>query len=286
MTSQTIFYIFEGFSMFLNRFLKVFSLVFVLTVSGILFLFPSVRNAIVSTSSDLLAIVDKAVSVPFVLVESKANDLKNLSELNDENRSLKLRFYQKDIDQSKLSRLESENKELKDLMSIKNSASGSKHVVSEIIDRNYSSWDQEFVIDKGSLDGITDSMFVLSSGGVIGVVDSTEKNSSKVKLLVEDTISSQHLTFRIESQGQSIFALLNGYDEKTGEYRLLQIGDPIEIKKGTLVSTSGLGKYKSSDLPLGTVTSIQKVSDQLGQEIRVKPKANLDVNRYVLLIGE
>ena len=171
-------------------------------------------------------------------------------------------------------------------MSIKNSASGSKHVVSEIIDRNYGSWDQEFVIDKGSSDGISDSMFVLSSGGVIGVVESIEKHSSKVKLLVEDTISSQHLTFKIESQGQSIFALLNGYDEKTGEFRLLQIGDPVEIKKGSLVSTSGLGKYKSSDLPLGTVTSTQKASDQLGQEIRVKPKANLDVNRYVLLIGE
>ena len=37
---------------------------------------------------------------------------------------------------------------------------------------------------------------------------------------------------------------------------------------------------------LGTVASTQKASDQLGQEIRVKPKANLDVNRYVLLIGE
>ena len=34
------------------------------------------------------------------------------------------------------------------------------------------------------------------------------------------------------------------------------------------------------------MTSTQKASDQLGQEIRVKPKANLDVNRYVLLIGE
>ena len=217
---------------------------------------------------------------------AKAKDLKNLSELNDENRSLKSRLYQKDIDQSKLNRLESANRELKDLMSIKNSVSGSKQVVSEIIDRNYGSWDQEFVIDKGSSDGISDSMFVLSSGGVIGVVESIEKNSSKVKLLVEDTISSQHLTFKIESQGQSIFALLNGYDEKTGEFRLLQIGDPVEIKKGSLVSTSGLGKYKSSDLPLGTVTSTQKASDQLGQEIRVKPKANLDVNRYVLLIGE
>ena len=40
-------------------------------------------------------------------------------------------------------------------MSIKNSVSGSKQVVSEIIDRNYGSWDQEFVIDKGSSDGIS-----------------------------------------------------------------------------------------------------------------------------------
>ena len=68
--------------MFLNRFLKVFSLVFVLTVSGILFLFPSVRTSLVLKTSDLLAIVDKTVSVPFVLVESKANDFKNLSELS------------------------------------------------------------------------------------------------------------------------------------------------------------------------------------------------------------
>ena len=70
--------------MFLNRFFKIFSFVFVLTVSGILFLFPSVRTSIVLKSSDILAIVDKAVSVPFVVVESKAKDLKNLSELNDE----------------------------------------------------------------------------------------------------------------------------------------------------------------------------------------------------------
>ena len=40
-------------------------------------------------------------------------------------------------------------------MSIKNSVSGSKQVVSEIIDRNYGSWNQEFVIDKGSSDGIS-----------------------------------------------------------------------------------------------------------------------------------
>ena len=52
-----------------------------------------------------------------------------------------------------------------------------------------------------------------------------------MRRFIEDTISSQHLTFKIEGQGRSIFALLNGYDEKTGEFRLLQIGDPVEIKK-------------------------------------------------------
>jgi len=194
--------------------------------------------------------------------------------------------YQHDVDRSKFKRLEKENKELKDLLDIKDSVSGSKQVVAEIVDRSYRSWDQEFIIDKGISDGVSDSMFVLSSGGVIGFVESVEKNSSKVKLLFEDHVSSQHLTLKIEGQGQSIFALLNGYDEKSGELRLLQIGDPIEIKTGSLVSTSGLGKYKSGDLPVGTVTSVQKASDQLGQEIRVKPKANLDVNRFVVLIGD
>ena len=272
--------------MFLNRFFKIFSICFVLLVSGILFLFPSVRNVIVVKSSDILTSVDRVVSIPFVFLESKSNDLKNLSNLNNENNSLKSRLYQQDLDRSKLNRLETENKELKDLLDIKDSVSGSKRVVAEIVDRNYRSWDQEFIIDKGISDGVSDSMFVLTSGGVIGIVESVEKNSCKVKLLVEDGISSQHLTLKIEGQGQIVFALLTGYDEKSGELRLLQIGDPVAIKSGSLVSTSGLGKYKSSDLPVGTVTSVQKASDQLGQEIRVKPKANLDVNRYVLLIGD
>ena len=166
-------------------------------------------------------------------------------------------------------------------MNLKNSVSGSKQVVGEIVDRNYSSWNEQFVIDKGSSDGISDSMFVLSSGG-----DNLEKNSSRIKLLVGNDISSQHLTLKIEDKTQSIFALLIGFDDKTGEFRLLQIGDSVDIKKGSLVSTSGLGKYKTSDLPVGTVSSVKKASDQLGQEIRVKPKASLDVNRYVLLIGE
>ena len=51
-------------------------------------------------------------------------------------------------------------------MNLKNSVSGSKQVVGEIVDRNYSSWNEQFVIDKGSSDGISDSMFVLSSGGL------------------------------------------------------------------------------------------------------------------------
>lgn len=272
--------------MALHRFLKIVSFLFVLVSSALLFLFPSIRKTIVSKSADGLAVVDRAVSLPFVKVESKANDLKNLAHVYNENASLKSSLYQNDVDRSKLDRLSAENKELKSFLNIKDTTSSSKQMMGEIVDRNYSSWDQEFVIDKGSSEGVTDSMFVLASGGVIGIVETVESHSSNVKLLVGNDIASQHLTLKIDGQGQSIFALLSGFDDKTGEFRLLQIGEPVDIKKGSLVSTSGLGNYKSSDLPVGTVTSVKKSSDQLGQEIRVKPKANLDVERYVLLIGE
>ena len=256
--------------MALHRFLKIVSFLFVLVSSALLFLFPSIRKTIVSKSADGLAVVDRAVSLPFVKVESKANDLKNLAHVYNENASLKSSLYQNDVDRSKLDRLSAENKELKSFLNIKDTTSSSKQMMGEIVDRNYSSWDQEFVIDKGSSDG----------------VEKVESHSSNVKLLVGNDIASQHLTLKIDGQGQSIFALLSGFDDKTGEFRLLQIGEPVDIKKGSLVSTSGLGNYKSSDLPVGTVTSVKKSSDQLGQEIRVKPKANLDVERYVLLIGE
>ena len=71
MSSQTIFVFLKVLSMFLNRFFKIFSLVFVLAVSGILFLFPSVRNSIVLKSSDILTIVDKAFRYRLSVIESK-----------------------------------------------------------------------------------------------------------------------------------------------------------------------------------------------------------------------
>lgn len=92
---------------------------FVLVVAGVLFLFPSVRNTIVIKSSDVLTIFDQAISIPFSVIESKSNDIKNLSKINDENISLKSKIYQIDINHSKLNRLESENNELKDLLNLK-----------------------------------------------------------------------------------------------------------------------------------------------------------------------
>ena len=105
--------------MLLKRFFKIFSLLFVLVVAGVLFLFPSVRNTIVIKSSDVLTIFDQAISIPFAVIESKSNDIKKLSKINDENISLKSKIYQIDINHSKLNRLESENKELKDLLNLK-----------------------------------------------------------------------------------------------------------------------------------------------------------------------
>ena len=83
----------------------------------------------------------------------------------------------------------------------------------------------------------TQCLFFLQ--GVIGVVDNLEKNSSRIKLLVGNDISSQHLTLKIEDKTQSIFALLIGFDDKTGEFRLLQIGDSVDIKKGLLFQQVG-----------------------------------------------
>ncbi len=64
-------------------------------------------------------------------------------------------------------------------MTIKNSVSGSKQVVSEIIDRNYGSVDQELLLIKVVQMEFLDSMFVLSSGGVIGVVGKYRENLAK-----------------------------------------------------------------------------------------------------------
>ena len=63
----------------------------------------------------------------------------------------------------------------------------------------------------------TQCLFFLQ-GGLSELFDNLEKNSSRIKLLVGNDISSQHLTLKIEDKTQSIFALLIGFDDKTGDF--------------------------------------------------------------------
>ena len=129
--------------------------------------------------------------------------------------------------------------------------------------------------------------------GKVKVVSATELSARQKEKLTKRLLeTTKYTSFEVDYQIDP--ALLGGLIIRI-EDRVLDSSLKTQIEKLSkgfsklsveIEGVVGLGKYKTSDLPVGTVSSVKKASDQLGQEIRVKPKASLDVNRYVLLIGE
>ena len=79
--------------------------------------------------------------------------------------------------------LQKEIKELKDMISLKNTLSDKVIVIANVIYRNLGYFYETITINRGSKDGITDDMAVVAVNGLIGKTIHVTENTSDVLLL-------------------------------------------------------------------------------------------------------
>ena len=114
-------------------------------------------------------------------------------------------------------------------------------------------------------------MAVESTNGMVGKIKSVSAHTSVVKLLTsEDKLNSASIKILLDEKKSSL-GVLQSYDVKRGCYIVLLFDDSSEIKKGMQVVTSGKGGGYPSGLLIGTVDSVQALSNQTGQTIYVRP---------------
>ena len=156
------------------------------------------------------------------------------------------------------------------------------YVNATVISRNREYWFNNLTINKGKKDGINIDMAVIDSNGLIGRISSVGDNTSTVKLITtNDTISK--VSAVILSKQEKVYGIINGYDSENNLLHLI-ITDNIEIEKGALVETTGMGGIFPSNILIGTVYDTFKKNDGVTNIVRVKPSSNIEGERYVAVI--
>ncbi|MDT0161923.1 rod shape-determining protein MreC [Bacillus sp. AG4(2022)] len=219
------------------------------------------------------------VSRPASYVAGFFENVKDLQNTYEENKELKGRLDQLAMLEADVQRLKDENEKLQTILDKKGDLSKYEPIQATVIARNPDRWEETLIINKGEKDGLKKDMAVITAGGLIGKVKNTSNLSASVQLL-----SSTDPANRISAViNEKIYGTIEGYDTKKKLLLLKRIPYDAKIKKGEIVTTSGLGGVFPSGLPVGVVEEVVPDEFGLNQTAYVKTGADFYDIEHVMV---
>lgn len=217
---------------------------------------------------DIAMTFNKVVMLPLTATDKDKNENQTESYL-----------IQKNVNAS----LEKEISELKAALELNKTLTEYDPINATILSRNKSYWFNTLTIDKGKSSGIDTNMAVITKNGLIGKISKVSDNSSEIKLITSDDINFK-VSVAIKTNGTDNYAILNGYDKKTGLIKASGIDKTTEVKKGDEVLTSGLGERFPAGIYIGKVEKIESDKYNLSKNIYIKTLENFNDIHYVTIL--
>ena len=202
--------------------------------------------------------------------------LAQIDQLEVENGQLKTRISSME---NNLSELES----LRDLLKMKEIYPDYEMVGARIISKDAGNWYNEFIIDKGSNDGIQKDMNVIYDNGLVGIVSEVSANNATVRAIIDDTSSVSGMFTK-----STELCIVNGdltlYEE--GLLNVEMISPDAVVTSGDEVVTSYISDKYLPGLVIGYITDVTMDNDKLSQSAKITPRVSFDNITNVMIITQ
>ena len=133
-------------------------------------------------------------------------------------------------------------------------------------------------IDKGSLQGVFIGQPVLDADGVVGQVLHVAAQTSQVLLITD----SRH-AIPVKSVRSGVRAIAVGRGP-IGALDLPYLPNHVDLEVGDALVTSGLDDVFPPDLPVATVSSVNRIGEGEFAEVQATPRGRVDRIQEVLLV--
>lgn len=230
--------------------------------------------------NDIVGMANEVLAVPANGLQGGASSLSDLMNTYSENRRLKQQVSELAQVKVRDETLAHENRQLKKELKVNHSMTDYSTISAAVITRSPSSWQKQLIINKGQTSGIKKNMPVMSTGGLIGRVTEVNQTNSKVELLSDTSESANRFAIQVNGgSGKTINGIVTGYDSENNLLIMGQVTSKAKVKKGTKVTTSGMGGITPKGLYVGRVAKVGKDDYGLAQRIYIKPATNFnDIN--------
>jgi rod shape-determining protein MreC len=227
--------------------------------------------------SDVSGWTSNIVNAPIRAIKGGFDSIDELMNTYQENDRLTKKVD--DLAQTKvqLQVLQQENRALKDQLKISDTLTDYKVVNTVVTSRSPSNWQTQLIIDKGTNAGLKKGLSVMGSGGLIGRITQVNTTNAKVELLSDNSQVSDRFAIRVQnSAGETVDGIITSFNQSKNLIVMGQITSSVSVKKGDLVTTSGLGGVTPSGLYVGKVEKVGSDNYGLSKKIYIKPATDFN----------
>ncbi|MDB6162791.1 MAG: mreC [Xanthomonadaceae bacterium] len=216
-------------------------------------------------------------SLPGRIGDSVSEDAATRSRLSNENRVLRNALL---ISGARLSRLQAaaaENARLRGLLGAGQQARLDVQLA-PILDIDLDPTRQRLILGSGSRDGVEEGQTVIDAGGLLGQIIAVKAGTATVLLITDPDHAVPVVVART---GVRLVAYGKGRGDRL---ELPNVPLSSDIKPGDIMLTSGLGGRFPAGFAVGTVEALRPDESRAYLVGRLKPAAQLDRGRDVLLL--
>lgn len=215
-------------------------------------------------------------------IKDSVSFIANFSDIKKENETLKEENQKLENMAVEYSDLAKENQRLRDMLNFKSQLNEYNIIGCDIIGKGGGNYLDEFIINKGTKNGVDKRMIVITSDGLVGQVVTSYTDWSIVQSLANENIAVSGM---IESTGEND-GIVKGYkdSEKRQLAKLYYLPENSQIKNGDIILTSGLGGVYPKGLRIGYVTDVEEDKGKVMKTAVLQPYVDFNKLQEVFVI--
>ena len=210
------------------------------------------------------------------IIDQSISKWSDLEDLKKENAGLK-------AEQLRYSEILAENIRMKDLLRFKQGYTRFNLLGASVIARDYGTWMNTLMIDRGSDSGIKVYMPVIVPDGVVGFVSEVYLKTARVQLLLDPRTVVGGMVQRPASR---VVSMVSGNSGKQGVLSFINISREADVIKGDVVITSGYGGVYPKGLAVGTVEKVSDDLEKVSLDADIKPAVDFSHLEEVFVITD
>tara|TARA_A200000113_G_scaffold211584_1_gene212394 strand:+ start:1053 stop:1943 length:891 start_codon:yes stop_codon:yes gene_type:complete len=229
--------------------------------------------------NSLMSPLQYIANLPGLMLSESAQRLTSQEQLLAENQKLNNQLLLMSEKLQQFEVISKENAQLRELLQAPVRES-SRKMVAELMAVDKNPYSQQVVINKGAIDGVYLSQPVLDDKGIVGQVMEVGSTNSRVLLIADVTHA-----IPVRSLRNDIRFIATG-SGALNELFLEHVPHSVDIQEGDTLISSGLGNVFPDGYPVAKVTQVVRDESRPFARVIVKPLANLDRLRHLLLLWQ